>query len=133
MTPATDVEVAAVTVLLVDDEPLVRMLIADALREAGARVVEAANGAEALAFLSSGQSVDLLLSDIQMPGGPSGMDLATHVRSHHPAMKVILISAAPPIGAADRADVLLPKPFPIETGVRSVFEILGATMRPGHF
>jgi CheY-like chemotaxis protein len=65
------------TILLVEDEPLVRMVTADLLIEADFRVVEAANADEALTLLSVGVEVDVLLSDVEMPPGQNGYALAS--------------------------------------------------------
>lgn len=63
-------------VLLVEDEPLVRLVTADILIEADFHVIEAANADEALTVLSAGVEVDVLLSDVEMPPGPTGYALA---------------------------------------------------------
>jgi CheY-like chemotaxis protein len=66
--PVPLVETAALRVLVVDDEPEVRTAVADMLGSAGYTTFEAAGGREALAWLDGGQSVDLLLTDLGMPG-----------------------------------------------------------------
>jgi CheY-like chemotaxis protein len=63
-------------VLLVEDEPLVRLVTADILIEADFHVIEAANADEAFTVLSAGVEVDVLLSDVEMPPGPTGYALA---------------------------------------------------------
>jgi len=80
------------TVLVVEDEVLVRMVIADYLRECGYRVIEAGNAAEAISVLQSPEPVDIVFSDIQMPGDMDGFGLATWVRQNHPGLKVLLAS-----------------------------------------
>lgn len=83
------------TVLVVEDEVLIRMVIADYLRECGYRVIEAGNAAEALIVLQSPEPVDVVFSDIQMPGDMDGFGLATWVRQNQPWIKMLLTSGNP--------------------------------------
>lgn len=77
------------TVLVVEDEELLRIVIHDELREAGFEVMEAADGGKALAILTSAQRIDLLFTDIRMPGGLSGWDVAEQARALRPDLPVI--------------------------------------------
>jgi light-regulated signal transduction histidine kinase (bacteriophytochrome) len=79
-------------VLVVDDEPVVRMLIGDVLRDLGYAVIEAADGAEGLRVLDSPQPVDLLISDVGLPGGLNGRQLADAARVGRPDLKVLFIT-----------------------------------------
>jgi CheY-like chemotaxis protein len=79
-------------VLLVEDEPLVRLVTAELLAESGLRVIEAVNAAEALAVLESGLRVEVVLSDIEMPPGPDGFALARQIRKCWPKVEVLLTS-----------------------------------------
>ncbi len=84
----------APTVLVVEDEVLVRLIIADYLRECGYRVHEAANAAEAVVVLESPTvTIDIVFSDVQMPGEMDGFGLARWVRVHQPDVRVILTSS----------------------------------------
>ena len=83
---------AGETVLVVDDEPVVRMLISDMLRDLGYGVVEAADGAEGLRVVQSRQDIDLLVSDVGLPGGMNGRQLADAARLHQPRLKVLFIT-----------------------------------------
>jgi CheY-like chemotaxis protein len=65
------------------------------LREAGYHVIEAADATEAISVLSCGTRVDLVFSDVYMPGGLDGHGLARWVSQHQPAVPVLLTSAAP--------------------------------------
>jgi CheY-like chemotaxis protein len=100
------------TILVVEDEVLIRIDLADYLRDCGYRVCEAANADEALAILQSGERVDLVLTDVQMPGSMDGFALARWVRDNHPGMKVLLTS-----GVSRSADLAgdLCEEGPIET------------------
>jgi CheY-like chemotaxis protein len=81
------------TVLLVEDEVLVRLMIADKLRNAGYTVIEASSAQEALEVLRhTNVAVRVILSDIQMPGALDGVGLARKVRSEYPAIKIVLTS-----------------------------------------
>ncbi len=92
-TPSLDtVGKAEGTVLVVDDEPAVRMLVGDVLRDLGYNVIEAADGPEGLGILQSKQGIDLLVSDVGLPGGMNGRQLATAARVHRPRIKVLFIT-----------------------------------------
>jgi DNA-binding NtrC family response regulator len=81
----------AQTVLVVEDEVLVRMAVSQQLRECGYNVIEAVNADEALIVLRKPTiSVHMVLSDVEMPGSMDGFGLATWVRKNRPELKVIL-------------------------------------------
>jgi len=80
------------TILVVEDEAMVRMLLAESLREAGYRVIEAGNAAEAITTLSEDASVDVVFSDVRMPGELDGFGLARWVKRHIPGMRILLTS-----------------------------------------
>jgi CheY-like chemotaxis protein len=94
------------TVLVVDSEVLVRMVIADYLRECGYRVIEAASVEEAMQVVEQddGGAVNVVLSDVEMPGEQGGFALAQWIRRRRPACNVILASA--PARAAQAAGEL---------------------------
>jgi two-component system, response regulator PdtaR len=103
------------TVLVVEDEVLLRMVIADGLREAGYKVIEAANAEQALEALGYSFDVKLILTDVQMPGSLDGVGLARIVRSAFPTIKIVLTSGR--FGEVNGAehDAFFAKPFdPIE-------------------
>ena len=79
-------------ILLVEDDPDVREVTAGALREAGYRVIAAEDGHEALAALSSPERIDLLFSDMVMPHGINGVELARRARTIRPGLPVLLTS-----------------------------------------
>ena len=107
-----------VRVLLVEDDPAVREIADGLLRDLGCAVTTAENGASALEALEEGVAFDLLMSDIVMPGGISGVDLARSVSANRPDMAVLLTTGY----AGDRMDVapadlpwpVLRKPFQVE-------------------
>ena len=79
-------------ILVVEDQVLIRMAVAQYLRTCGYHVVEAGHAAEAIEVLASGTRVDLIFSDVQMPGDMDGFGLATWVKQNFPDVKVILTS-----------------------------------------
>lgn len=83
---------AAATILMVEDEALVRMHGADMLEDAGFAVIEAANADEAMAILVQQVGVHLLFSDIDMPGSMDGLDLARRVHERWPDIRLLLTS-----------------------------------------
>ena len=105
----------ALRVLVVDDEPEVRTAVADMLGSAGHTTFEAAGGREALAWLDGGQSVDLVLTDLGMPG-MTGTDLARSLRGQWPGLRIGLMTGwdetEAPGGEANRVvDFVIAKPF----------------------
>ena len=93
--PPADPSRSARTVLVVDDEEVVRTLVTRALVEAGYAVVEASHGAAALALLESGtHELDLVVCDLVMPG-LNGRDLARWLAAHRPDLPILLVSGYP--------------------------------------
>jgi len=130
--PASDDDktVALPTVLVVEDEVLVRMVIADHLRGCGYRVFEAGNGDEAIAMLNTEVHVDVLFTDVNMPGGLDGFGLARWVRRERPGMRIILTSG---IGSAlqDANELcadgpLIEKPYEYGEVDRRIRSLLGS-------
>jgi len=102
-------------ILIVEDEILIRMVIADYLRDCGYKVIEAASGDEALILLQQKDiSVDIVFSDIEMPGETDGFALAQWVRQHQPDTEMLL-AGTPPKAAETARDLCddgpLPKPY----------------------
>lgn len=105
------------TILVVEDEILVRLTIADYLRECGYKVHEAVNAREALAMLQSPYvAIDIVFSDVQMPGDMDGFGLARWIRANKPGVQVILTSgverSADIAASLCEAGPLLMKPYP---------------------
>ena len=101
-------------VMVVDDEILLRSAVADYLRISGYAVVEAANAAEAIAVLASGEPVDLVFSDIRMPGAMDGLALARWVYQRYPGVQVMLTSGDsgdPRTAELVAAGLFLSKPY----------------------
>jgi PAS domain S-box-containing protein len=107
------------TVLIVDDEPTVRMLVTEVLEERGYASVEAADGPSGLRVLESDRRVDLLVTDVGLPGGINGRQLADAARMLRPGLKVLFItgyaeSAVVRNGGLEPGMHVLTKPFTME-------------------
>ena len=110
---------AGETVLVVDDEPTVRMLVLEVLAEFGYQGVEAADGAEGLAILQSDRRIDLLVTDVGLPGGMNGRQMADAARVRRPDLKVLFITgyaenAVVGEGSLDAGMHVMTKPFAME-------------------
>jgi CheY-like chemotaxis protein len=103
------------TVLVVEDEPLIRMLLSEALEEAGYRVLEAACVLEAAAVLGF-QKIDAVVTDIDMPGGLSGIDLAWLVDDAFKSITIVVASGGqnPARYALPRNAHFFPKPYRLD-------------------
>ncbi len=117
------------TVLIVDDEPVVRMLVAEVLGDLGYQVIEAAAGAAGLELLRSDARIDLLITDVGLPGGMDGRQLAEAARTARPDLKVLFITgyaepAAIGDGPLDAGMQVLTKPFPLDRLVSRIRELL---------
>lgn len=82
------------TILVVEDEPLIRLAIAIELRDEGYKVIEAGTGDEAVLALSSGEPIDLVFSDVLMPGATTGLTLASWMQEQRPETPIILTSGS---------------------------------------
>jgi CheY-like chemotaxis protein len=102
-------------VLLVEDEGLIRLTLAETLEDAGYTVVEAGSGDEACALLNHKDQFDVLLTDIQMPGSADGIDVARSFHELHPGRPVVFMTGRPDmmgrVGRLEPSEILLRKPF----------------------
>lgn len=126
------VQVAAVpekpTVLLVEDEVLIRLMVAEELRSQGLQVLEASNADEALAILESSLPVDLLFTDVRMPGRMDGVALAKLAQARFPQLKVIIASSRQPEDPSRTlADAFIAKPYDLNKLVERVESLLART------
>ena len=117
------------TVLIVDDEPTVRLLMVDALQDAGYRVLEAADGPGGLKILQSETRIDLLLTDVGLPGGMNGRQLADAGRALRPNLKVLFITgyaenAVVGNGHLDPGMQVVTKPFAIDALANRVRDMI---------
>jgi CheY-like chemotaxis protein len=107
------------TVLVVDDEPTVRMLVTEVLEELGYAVIEAEDGASGLKVLQSTARIDLLISDIGLPGGMNGRQMTETARVNRPDLKVLFITGYAPsavlgTGRLEPGMQVITKPFTLD-------------------
>ena len=107
---------AGETVLVIDDEATIRMLIGEVLKESGYAAIEASDGPSGLKVLQSDARVDLLITDVGLPGGLNGRQVADAARAFRPGLKVLFITgyaenAAVGNGLLDIGMDVLTKPF----------------------
>jgi two-component system, response regulator PdtaR len=111
------------TVLLVEDEVLIRLMVADELRGQGLQVLEASNADEALAILESSLPVHLLFTDVRMPGPIDGIALAKLAQAKFPQLKLIIASSRQ-LEGTPRAAAFLCKPYDLGRMVEEVERLL---------
>ncbi len=106
-----------ITVLVVEDDPIVRFDTVDMLEQAGMEALEAANAAEALLMLKLRPDVSVLFTDINMAGDIDGLGLARVVRHHRPDMRIVVTSGHVHLRDTDlpTASSFVPKPYLPET------------------
>ncbi len=121
---------AGSTVLMVEDDTLLRHTTAEVLRESGYRVIEACTSSEAVEMLRSGPHIDLLFSDVQLPDRMDGVALSHYTRQHAPETKVILTTGGPepkPATADPGAAVpMLRKPYRMKELIQRIEQLLGS-------
>lgn len=119
------------TILVVEDDPNVREMVVNMLTTFGYRPLVAGTGPEALAMLQNGGVVDLLLSDVVMPAGMSGTELARAAQRLRPDLKILLTSGytgvEPEPGAIDEFPFIA-KPYRAQVLGRKLKQILGASI-----
>jgi PAS domain S-box-containing protein len=116
-------------VLVIDDEPTIRMLIAEVLTEAGYAVIEAPDGPAGLRVLESNARVDLLITDVGLPGGMNGRQVADAARMNRPALKVLFITgyaenAVVARGQLAKGMFVVAKPFQMDILAKRIREII---------
>jgi CheY-like chemotaxis protein len=116
-------------VLLVDDDPTIRMLAGEVLTDAGYAVIEAPDGPSGLRILESNAKIDLLITDVGLPGGLNGRQVADAARTSRPDLKVLFITgyaenAVVGGGRLEKGMFLLSKPFEMELLAARIQEIL---------
>jgi CheY-like chemotaxis protein len=110
-------------ILLVEDEVLIRDTLAEALRATGWTVVEAGNADEAWSYLKTGAPVDLIVTDVRMPGTMNGLELADRVRDQFRQVRIIITSGGG-IDLSGLRDPFLPKPFRLSQLAQLVLDSL---------
>lgn len=123
---------AGETVMVVDDEPTVRMLVAEILHELGYQCIEASDGVAGLKLLQSGARIDLLVTDVGLPGGMNGRQMADAARIDRPDLKVLFITgyaenAVVGNGHLDPGMHVMTKPFAMEALGSRIRELIEAS------
>ena len=129
--PETPRAAAGETVLIIDDEPTVRMLVTEVLEGLGYAAIEAADGVSGLRVLQSDVRIDLLITDVGLPGGMNGRQMAEVARQSRPKLRVLFITgyaenAAIGHGHLEPGMHVLTKPFSIEALAGRVKSIIAA-------
>jgi signal transduction histidine kinase len=117
------------TVLVVDDEATVRMFVTDVLQDLGYEALEADNGAAAVDMLRGDRRVDLLVTDVGLPGGMNGRQVADAARALRPGLKVLFITGYAESAVLGEGDMepgmhVLTKPFAMEVLSTRIREII---------
>lgn len=117
------------TVLVVDDEPLVRMLVVEQLEELGYTVLEADDGPSALKIIDTKQPIDLLVTDVGLPRGMNGRQLADAARVQRPGLEVMFITGYAENAVLNHGHLepgmhIMTKPFEMEAFARRVRELI---------
>ena len=121
------------TILMVEDEAILRMATAEEFRTQGYRVIEAATAEEATQVLQSGERVDLVFCDVQLPGAMGGLTFAVWIRANFPAIKVILTSGSSAVLTLFRSDAhipFIPKPYDPTEVAKLICSMLAASHLP---
>jgi two-component system, response regulator PdtaR len=113
------------SILIVDDEVLIRLSTSDLLRDAGFDVLEAASADDALSLLRAGVCVDLVFTDVRMPGSLNGIELARVVGTEWPHLRIVLTSShLDQKDVASHVAAFVPKPYSADFVTRLINELL---------
>lgn len=116
---------AQIAVLVVEDEAIIRMSIVAELEDAGFEVFEASNAAQAIDVLIANNRIQLMFTDVDMPGGVDGLKLAASVRDRWPPIKIIVTSGHRQIDV-DALPVearFMAKPYDLSSVILSIREM----------
>ncbi len=117
----------SVSVLLVEDDPLIREMVADELQDEGFDVIQAPDGGEALSRVRQ-HAPDVLVTDVVLPGGMNGWQIAERCRQHHPKLSVIYASGFSPVEAQPVPGSLsVRKPYHPAEIVKAIRQLTGRT------
>ncbi|PZR94022.1 MAG: hybrid sensor histidine kinase/response regulator [Stutzerimonas stutzeri] len=117
------------TILVVDDEPLVRMLVVEQLEELGYAVIEADDGPSAMRIIDSKQPIDLLVTDVGLPRGMNGRQLADAARQRRPGLEVLFVTGYAENAVLNHGHLepgmhIMTKPFEMEIFAQRVRDLI---------
>lgn len=119
----------ACRILLVEDEPVIRGIVADMLSDAGFEVTATCTGDEAAILIADSDRFDVLLTDITMPGLIDGIGLAEHAREVHPELPVVFVSGRPDHArraeAVGQPSAFMPKPYDVDRVISVIDRLTG--------
>jgi DNA-binding NtrC family response regulator len=121
------------TILVVEDEPLIRLSVATELREGGYRVVEAGTVDEALVAIASGEAIDLVFCDVLMPGTKGGLSLASWMGEQRPRTPIILTSGSDTVVRYFNTGTIpfVPKPYLVRDLLEMIRRLLTKDPKTG--
>jgi CheY-like chemotaxis protein len=122
----TDGELFRPTILIVEDDQLLRLLTVDIVEEAGFVALQADNADEAVAILETRSDIALLLTDINMPGSMDGLKLAHAVRNRWPPIKIIVVSSRVPNSILPTDSRIFIKPYHGEKLISEIHSLMAA-------
>lgn len=123
MEPELALKPDAAQIIVVEDDVILRAAIADALRDFGFQVIEASSADEAWSYLVTADSIDLIFSDVQMPGSMNGIELAHAVRQRFPDVPFLLTSGARSAELSEHRH-FVPKPYGFAAVIRLINDLL---------
>ena len=123
----------ACTILVVEDEPLIRLSVATELREGGYRVIEAGTVDEALAALTGDEVIDLVFCDVLMPGTKGGLSLSSWMREQRPQTPIILTSGSDTVMRYFSVGTIpfVPKPYMVNDLLEAIGNLLSKRPKAG--
>lgn len=127
-------DVNGIRVLVVDDEPVVRAVIVEVVRELQYTGMEAETAAEALSLLRSGGRIDILVTDVGLPGSMNGRQLADAARELDPALPILFVTGYAEEGVFERSGLphgmqIVSKPFQLDDFARQLTSLAAARIR----
>jgi CheY-like chemotaxis protein len=117
-----------VSVLVVEDEPIIRMYIVSEIEDVGFKVYEADNADEAIVLLERHNEIRSIFTDVNMPGSMDGLKLAHYVRGRWPPIKIIVTSGHASVAAEDipSGSVFVRKPYRAQQVTSKLIEMVGS-------
>jgi CheY-like chemotaxis protein len=114
-------------ILVVEDDPLLRMLAVDLVEDAGFEAVEAGNADEAVQLLTTIPDIRILFTDIDMPGSMDGLKLAAVVRDGWPPVEIIIVSGMtlPSPSSLPARGIFFSKPYDTRAVTRALVAMVG--------